>query len=293
MRILPIDVKAAGTSFLVAVLAGLLTACSGRNFTRPADGEFVPGTTTKSGILARMGKPNFTHQATANGEPIAILSYAYGQDINARVITFLLHDDVLVGSEFTSSFREDRTHFDPDRARSVRPGMSRAEVETLLGKAPGEYRYPLTSTQTSRSIVYKFSQAAGNFHRQMLVVEIDDQNSVQKIEFDELEVPAMKERPNRMELLWSDDHRRWIARAPAFSAGWAQLRKGMLPAEAEALLGKGSCIVGMRAEASSQVFDRMVFSAVDVPNGELSRDCFLEFDQSGLAAWSMFPPLSW
>lgn len=186
---------------MVISLAGLLSACSGSNFTRPADGEFVPGATAIGEILDRMGKTRFTDEATANGEPIAVLSYAYAQGPAVRAITFLLHDDLLVGMEFTSSFPADRSWFDPDKARSVRPGMSRLDVETLLGKAPGEYRYPLTSDRKSTAMVYKFAQMEAKFQRRMLVVEIDDQDAVHRVEFDDLLVPRWSLLP---QLTWSD-----------------------------------------------------------------------------------------
>lgn len=274
------------------VLAVSLGACSGRDFTRPTDGEFVTGTTTRDEILSRMGKPRVATQATANGEPIAALSHVYGEGLLVRAITFLLHDDVLVGREFTSSFPDDHTSFDVDKARSVQPGMSRAAVEAVLGNAPGEYRYPLTSARTTTALVYKFSQPGDKFRRWMLVAEIDGQGSVQRVEFEELVVPMMVERPNRMEFLWSDDHRRWVAYTPIFNAGWARLTKGLSPVDVEALLGPGHCHVGFRVSGQFEQFDQLTFSQLTIPDRELSRDCLLEFDSSGLARWSLHPPLS-
>ena len=183
-----------GVALTVALL---LAACAaGVNFVKPADDQLVLGSTTKSQIIALMGEPNGKGQKIANGENLDIINYAYarvgGEAVfegvtPARSIGFLFHNNVLVGTESTSSFKSDNTYFDPQKAKSVKQGMTREEVVALLGKAGGEYRYPIVSNKNGKALVYIFTQTKGFKSQQnILIVEFDEKDAVQKSEFNQI-----------------------------------------------------------------------------------------------------------
>jgi len=176
------------------VAAILLAACAaGVNFTRPPDDALVLGSTTRAQIIALMGEPNGKGQKVSNGENLDVIGYAYAlaggeavfEDVTpARSVAFIFHGDVLVGKEWSSSFKADSSFFDPEKARSVKKGMTAAAVLALLGRPGGEYRYPLISSRGSKALVYSFAQTKGFKSQQsLLVVELDEKGVVQKSEF--------------------------------------------------------------------------------------------------------------
>lgn len=176
------------------VCAFLLAACAaGRPFTRPSDDQLVFGSTTKSQVLALMGTPIGRGQKVSNGASIEILTYAFARVGDraafegvtpARAYAFLFHRDVLVGREFNSSFHADSTYFDPERAMAVKEGMRREEVVALLGKASGEYRYPVIANPQGRAMGYLYTQTRTmKASHLLLVVELDESDIVRKVEF--------------------------------------------------------------------------------------------------------------
>ena len=183
-----------GTTFVVVML---LAACAaGVNFVKPTDDKLALGSTTKNQILILMGEPNGKGQKVSNGENLEIINYAYAKVGDeavfegvtpARSIGFLFHNNVLVGKEFTSSFKSDNSYFDPQKAKSVKQGMKGSEVVALLGKPGGEYRYPVISNKSGKALVYTFTQTKGFKSQQnVLVVELDANDVVQKSEFNQV-----------------------------------------------------------------------------------------------------------
>lgn len=142
-----------------------------------------------------MGEPVGKGEKVSNGENVEIVNYAYAQVggeavfdgvTPARSVGFLFHNNVLVGKEFTSSFKSDNTYFDPLKAKSVKQGMKKQDVVTLLGKAGGEYRYPIISNKKGKALVYVFAQTKGFKSQQnILIVELDEKETVQKSEFNQ------------------------------------------------------------------------------------------------------------
>jgi hypothetical protein len=181
----------------VLAIAALVTACAaGVNFVKPSDSQLVLGSTTKNQIVALMGEPNGKGQKVSNGENLDIVAYAYAQAggvaafegvTPARSVSFLFHNNVLVGKEFTSSFKTDSTYFALDRAKSIRQGMTEQEVVALVGKAGGEYRYPVIASKDGRALVYTFTQTKGFKSQQsILIVELDRNGRVHKSEFNQI-----------------------------------------------------------------------------------------------------------
>jgi hypothetical protein len=274
------------------IFAGLLAACASTSFVKPAGDQLILGTTTKNQILSLMGTPFIHDQGVAKREKIEVIYYAYAASFLQREMGFLFHNDVLVGTEFSSQFKEDGTYFDFQKAASVKQGMTRLEVESLLGRAGGEYRYPLVSGKSGKSLVYKFSETkVSKFRRTMLVVELDDRDVVQRSEPDRFVGLIGKTRPARLARLWSDDHRRWVENTPAFNAGWEKLRQGMSKADVQGLLEKGSC-----RETSTLVSQdpaTKVTTKVSIVLEDHDRDCFIEFNQLRLTKWGTLLPMAW
>lgn len=182
---------------LILTLLFLLAGCTaGVNFAKPSDDQLIPGSTTKQQIIALLGEPTGKGQKIANGEELNIITYAYAQAggeavfegvTPARAIGFFFHNDILVGKEYTSSFKSDNTYFDVEQAKSIKQGMSRSEVVALMGAPGGEYRYPVIADQNGSAMVYNFVQTKGFKSQQsMLVVELDSDGRVQKSELNQV-----------------------------------------------------------------------------------------------------------
>lgn len=175
------------------LLALSLAACAGVNFVKPTDDKLVLGSTTKSQVVAMMGQPNGKGQKVSNGETLEIITYAYANVgggpvfdgvTPARALGLYFHNDLLVGTEFTSSFKEGNTYYDPEQAKSIKQGMSSAEVVTLLGPAGGEYRFPLIANRDGKALVYVFTQTKGFSSQQnVLIIELDEAGTVRKSDF--------------------------------------------------------------------------------------------------------------
>jgi hypothetical protein len=175
----------------------LLVACAaGVNFVKPTDDKLVLGLTTKNQLVALMGEPTGKGQKVSNGENLEIITYAYAKMGDeavfegvtpARSIGFLFHNNVLVGKEFTSSFKSDNSYFDPLNAKSIKQGMKGTDVVKLLGNPGGEYRYPIISNKSGKALVYTFTQTKGfKFQQSSLIVELDENDIVQKSEFNQV-----------------------------------------------------------------------------------------------------------
>ena len=183
------------TTIEVLGVAALLAACSvGTKFTKPADDALVLGKTTRSEVLALMGKPSNSGRKVTNGEDIDIITYAYASRgveepafegvIPARGISFHFLGDILVGKDFSSSFKSDSTWFDPAKARAVVNGMSEADVRALLGRPAGEFLYPVVADRGGRGLTYQFSLTRGFKTRlEALNIELDANGIVTKSEY--------------------------------------------------------------------------------------------------------------
>lgn len=181
--------------FMIFAIGTLAACVAGTNFVKPSDDKVVINKSTKGQVLSLMGDPNGKGEKMVNGETLELVTYAYanvtGQAVfegvtPARAITFYFHNNVLVGKEFTSSFKTDSTYFDKEATKLVKKGMSKADVVKSLGKAGGEFRYPMISEQNGKALVYSFTQTRG-FSSQItiFIVELDESGKVVKSEFNQ------------------------------------------------------------------------------------------------------------
>lgn len=181
-------------NFLLVVPALLAGCAVGVNFTKPTDNDLVVGVSKEANILAELGKPNFKSTKVVNGENLPMDTYAYAVGGSgdgalpgvtpARSLSLVFKDGVLVQKVYTSSFKGDATLFDTDKAKSIKKGMTVAEVKAMLGKPSGEAVYPMTDSQDDRALIYSFTETKGFKSQQnLLTVEIGSDGVVTKSDF--------------------------------------------------------------------------------------------------------------
>jgi hypothetical protein len=67
-------------------------------------------------------------------------------------------DDLLVGYEFTSSFKEDNSDFDESKISLINKGeTNRDQVVSLFGEPKGIYSFPLIKNRENKAIVYMYN----------------------------------------------------------------------------------------------------------------------------------------
>lgn len=150
---------------LVALLT--LAGCAGRDFTRATPDSLVLGKTTYAEIVAKFGTPYREGTMLKNNQMVKHISYAYsvagGTPLHdgvtpARAQAFYFADLVLVGHDFSSSFKDDHTDFPEAKVTEIKKGETKeAAVVELLGPPGGLYVFPLVG-KDDRGLVYTYSQ---------------------------------------------------------------------------------------------------------------------------------------
>lgn len=131
----------------VVVLTLLVAGCAGRDFTRATPDSLQLGKTTYAEVVGRLGTPYREGTLLKNSQTVKHISYAYsvagGTPLNsgvtpARSQAFYFADLVLVGHEFSSSFREDHTEFAEASVTEIKKGeTNEATVIDRLGPPTG------------------------------------------------------------------------------------------------------------------------------------------------------------
>ena len=188
--------SARGPVLAVALLLVALGGCAGRDFTRPPTDTLSLGKTSEREIRQRFGDPYRQGTVLRNGETMKSLTYAYasgaaslaGGLTPARGMGFYFWNETMVGYEFTSSFDEDKTDFDVNKAEQIRKGeTTETAVTALLGPAPGAHVYPMIADKTARALVYLYGQTRGSalslkHYQQLLVVTIAPNSVVSDVQ---------------------------------------------------------------------------------------------------------------
>ena len=98
---------------------------------------------------------------TINGKTIHYLNFAhvksamfFGMEAPTRYLTYLFYDGKLVGIEKSSRFDEDSTKFDIDKAKTIKDGVTREQIVSLLGQPSGEFIYPIAKNPGDTGIAY-------------------------------------------------------------------------------------------------------------------------------------------
>lgn len=186
--------------WLIAV-AVLLFGCAGKDFVRPEPESLRNGQTTYAEVTQRLGKPAREGTVQKNDRTFKTASYVYSsrggtphrQEITPARVLFLYFDsDTLVGHEFVSSFAEDHTDFDEDKARELIKGKTtRAEALRIMGKPSGFYIPPLIKAPAKDAAVYMYIEVKASLFnikpfQKALVVSFDDSDVVSGVEFSSL-----------------------------------------------------------------------------------------------------------
>jgi hypothetical protein len=185
--------------FLVTLAATVLMAgCAGTNFKRPDAQALVVGKSTSADVTRVMGDPRQVGEALKNEQKIKIARYSYAATsgdslypgvIPARAMSFSTFNDLLVGQQFLSSFKEDATEFDDSKIKDIVKGKTtKDEVISLLGKPAGEAIYPVIKRVGDTALVYGYSHVKGNAfnlrnYSKSLMVSIDSAGIVADVDY--------------------------------------------------------------------------------------------------------------
>jgi len=183
---------------LVLVTATIVAGCAGRDFKRPDPQSLVVGESTTADVIFFMGEPMSVSEAVMNGQNIKTMWYTYSSGfgslnpdvIAGRVMAFSTFNDLLVGQEFISSFKEDATDFDESKLNEIVKGKTtRAEVQATMGEPSGELIYPVVKKSGETAFLYTYREAKGGAYIKLtiyvkkLVVWFDPTGVVTEIEF--------------------------------------------------------------------------------------------------------------
>jgi len=188
------------TSSLLASTAMmlLLAGCAGTDFKRPDASVLKVGTSTIGDVIRVMGPAKQTGEVLKNSCRIRQSTYVYATAIGtalyggvtpARVVTFSTYNDLLVGEQFVSSFKEDGTDFDDSKASAIVKGKTtKSEVIAALGSPSGEAVYPLVKNKGDSAILYAYMQVKTSpfkvkAYQKSLTVSIGANDVVSDIEF--------------------------------------------------------------------------------------------------------------
>ena len=186
-------------AFLSAAMFMTLLGCAGQQFKSIESDKLTLGVNHVSEIKNAYGEPVGEGVITKNGKQINTLSYAYANAIGesdsnggtaGKGQTFYFHNGTLVGYDFVSSYAEDSTDFDHSKIELIKSGETTIdEVTSLIGKAGGEYIYPLTRKESERAKVYLYNTVSGSFSLEVYVKQLfvyfNQSNVVTDIELSE------------------------------------------------------------------------------------------------------------
>ncbi len=143
-------------------------SCAGSNFVKPENESLSIKQTTKQDITDKFGKPYQKGTKLTNEKTVDFITYAYAsvgstpvyEGITpARAMTFYFLDDLLVGYDFTSTFKEDHSDFDDSKLNNIKKGETSLDgVIAALGEPKGKYIFPLIKDTESEAVVYKYEQ---------------------------------------------------------------------------------------------------------------------------------------
>ena len=150
----------------------LLSACVGKNFERPAMASLKIGEMTMNDAIVRFGQPQGKKNDSINGMTVENISYVFAGPASgpgtmifspllgsntvasARILGLSFHNEILVGYQFTSSFKNDHTDFDESKRSQISNGDDCAEIEDLFGPAPGKFVFPMAKEEGHLKYVY-------------------------------------------------------------------------------------------------------------------------------------------
>jgi hypothetical protein len=190
--------KSLSKLFLLAaslLIISSMTGCAS-NFVRPQQDAIVLGKSTIADVEKISGKSSIQPaESTSNGEKVKSTTYFYNESakfwgliIPWRSMSYVTHNDVVVGESFNSTMDGESTQFPLEKVSMIVRGKStKADVIELLGKPSGTYIYPVSKKgNTGIAYLYNYARFAGiltspNDYR--VLVELDGQNVVADISY--------------------------------------------------------------------------------------------------------------
>ncbi|MCC3305545.1 hypothetical protein [Sneathiella sp. HT1-7] len=186
--------------FAVVAFALALTACAaGTNFQKLGPDQLAYGKSTSVDVVQKQGSPTNTGTTTKNGTSFDFVAYVFAdaggkpdtENVTpARGQTFYFKDDILVGSDFTSSWESDSTNFDESKIDMIKKGSTTVdELVALFGQPNGEYIYPFVANEGERAKVYIHSQTTvtglevSSKRKELIVTYSPATNVVTDVEF--------------------------------------------------------------------------------------------------------------
>ncbi|HEX3043709.1 MAG TPA: hypothetical protein VHY08_03065 [Bacillota bacterium] len=180
-------------TLLLMVLSGY--CCAAKDWSFPSPGTFIPGETKYEQVIAVYGKPNDIESKTNDQGVFKDIAYtkskgSLGGITPVRRLGFHFKDEVLIGYEFTSSYKDDSTDFDETKVNQIKKGETTwQKAVEIMGSNYGLYIYPLTSKPAERSLVYLYSQTKGSafnlkVYTKTLVITYGANNIVSNISLD-------------------------------------------------------------------------------------------------------------
>lgn len=181
---------------LAAVIPILAGCVAGNNFVRFKPDAFTLGRTMRAEVYARVGPhPNSFNAFKSHGQEVRSMTYSYMNNFSkalrpeitpTKAETFYFVKDVLVGMDFTDSFKGEGTEFDAKKIKRIKQGVTtRDEVIQLLGPAGGLYAPPLIPDSSYRALVYFSRQISGEklLSDEKLIVAYDRNGVVTDVKY--------------------------------------------------------------------------------------------------------------
>ena len=145
-------------------------------------------------MINRFGKPYQEGTQLKNEQTVKTISYAYSAAAGsslysgvtpARAMSFYFADNILVGYEFTSSFKADNSYFDENKVSQIKKGKTtRDQVIELMGKPAGMHLYPLIKNKGDKAIVYLYTHFKRyKIYHQILVASFNNNGLVTDVSF--------------------------------------------------------------------------------------------------------------
>ncbi len=178
-------------SAIITIL--FLSSCAGTNFVRPEPESLLLKKTTYQDIINQFGKPYQEGTKLKNENMVKTITYAYSSAggtaayegvTPARAMAFHFLDDLLVGFEFSSSYKEDNSDFDDSKISLIKKGETkRSQVVSLLGEPKGKYIFPLIESRQNDAMVYMYNQFKSfKIYQKLLIVSLNN-DIVEDVEF--------------------------------------------------------------------------------------------------------------
>ncbi len=184
-----------GTTLLMFIFNGLGLAAEKVKY--PAPEVLVLGETTNDQVIELFGKPKNKPVSEETKDGILLRLYyiesgnMYKGFLPMRQLGFYFKDNVLIGYDWFSSFKDDSSDYDDTKIDLIKKGETTWEqVIELMNCKYGIYTYPKTDDPDDRALVYTYShyevlvgfKTKTNVYTKVLMVVCDKDGIVKDVE---------------------------------------------------------------------------------------------------------------